>query len=189
MIVAAVLIALLLALLTTCQSGGLPEVGDKIPQGRPSAALPAASIDPDQSVYIALTLHFDRNAVTVVEQPKVRAGFAPGAGLETSLRIRLYDQNGVVLYETGLADPLIIHVFPDPSELPNASGSRHDGHETEVVEQSTLPLSLPLLATAAYLVVARDARVVLVRDLRGDLAAACEDNPHSLCREWITVHR
>jgi hypothetical protein len=189
MIGAALLIVLLLALLTTCRSDRLPEVGDEIPRSRPSAALPSAPADPDQGVHIALTLHIDRNTVTVAGQPTVMAGVAPGAGLGSSLRIRLYDREGVAIYETGVADPLRVHVFPDPAGSPDGSGPPLGGHGTELVEQSVLPLSLPLMAAATYLVVARDNRVVLVHDLRTHVAPACADNPHPLCHEWLTAHR
>ncbi len=187
---AAVVVVLVLALVTTCQTRDVPEIGDALPAGRPTGALPSAPLDPDAGVHIAVTLTVEPDHVALADPPTVAGGWPPGAGMGTALRIRLYDGNGNALYETGLADPLRMHVFPETSPSTGPSGpSRNAQHETLPQPSAAVALSLPLLRTSRFVVVARGGRVTLVRDLRQDLTRACAGSPHELCRDWRSANR
>jgi hypothetical protein len=171
-------LVLAIALLTLSGAGGsprhVPRQGQALPAGTPSAALPQAPANPDDARHIGLTLQVDRRRVALSGTAGVERGWPteyPAGG--SFLRVRLYDAAGAALYEADLPSPLTERIYGEAAP-----------HGSLQLSQATIPLVLPLLPRATHVVVARGDRVVLTRDMRPALRAACAGDPHASCRDW-----
>lgn len=162
---------------------------------RGGEAAPAPE-DPFDARHVALDLVV---ATDVVEVERIGVGIGVAAGSPAAtgaLQVRLLDGKGATLSVLWLPDPLEQHIYDlattdggPSSDVP----AQDRAHETNHLDKAQVQLTIPLRAQLSGVEIVRtdatgSGSVKRGVDLVADIAAACRNDDHRDCRDWLSAH-